>query len=300
MFNRSFNVLDFIEEIPSRGVKVALYGTLRDSLNFRLVNAANTVCEAIEAEGFDIKEFGVEDAEKFLCGADLGDDEVLRELRALMSLRNLLEKMANHNVIDLGHSSNNLRDRIGKDKDRPAYGTLAHAIEQQCGVQQVRVRRNADAEAALEAVGVKTTDEDRMNDALKARDTFQHFANQKAARKGAIEWMLDAVLAADGKDTFADLPVALREELTEKVNAKFPQLIEQAASNTRNGRKGLGLGDIIVMRDETVRLKNEAYKVEAPKPADGPTPGKAKRVRKPNAKPATAEQLKALVEHAAH
>ena len=294
MFNKSFNLPEFISDLPSLELRSHVLRAVVGSINASLVGAATTAVRGLLADGYDVDELSAQDVAALLHGPETGaqhPDEFITEHKALFAFGEML------------------REKLVKIDGREDAGSIANTLAFMTGPQNAR---NVDTSAldALKAVGITFTDDELKSARDAQRATDQARADQRAKIVGPIEWFVDNVFACSPDDeladvefsTYAALPEMRQEMLCGKTLASLNTAIQRAKQNTLFGGKGLGVSDIIFATKAIVAMSEGIVAVRAvPKPVDGPTPGKAKRVRKPAAvKPASVEKLQALVEHAAY
>lgn len=312
MFNKSFNLPQFISDLPSLELRSHVLRAVVGSINASLVGAATTAVRGLLADGYDISRFDSEDGiEK--CGIDgLSVDEIKDSIRGSDTGVQHPDDFITENKA-LYAFGVVLREKLERAEGRTDAGSIANTLAFMTGPQNAR---NVDTSAldALKSVGIVFTDEELKSARDAQRATDQARADQRAKIVGPIEWFLDNVFACDPDDivgkndddielgAYLLLTEQRQEMLCGKTLAALNTAIQRAKQNTLFGGKGLGVSDILFATKAIAAMAEGIVAVRAPaKPAEGPTPGKAKRVRKPAAaKPASVEKLQALVEHAAH
>lgn len=300
MFNKSFNLPAFISDLPSLELRGHVLRAVVGSINATLIGAATTAVRGLIEDGYDVNELSASDVAALLHGPETGaqaPDDFIAENKALFAFGSVL------------------REKLVKIDGRDDAGSIANTLGFMTGQQRSR-NVSPTALDALKAAGITFT-EDELKAARDAqRLTDQARADHRATIVGPIEWFVDNVFVCPVDDELADpefsayaaLSEERREILCSKTLAALNSAVSRAKQNTLFGGKGLGVSDIIFATKAIAAMAEGIVAVrEVPKPtvvmADAPS-AKAKRVRKPAAKPAakpaTAEQLKALVEHAAH
>lgn len=249
--------------------------SLVGSLNAQLVGAADQVAQRCVLDGYELKDLEPRDVDTLLQAVDFQGNTTRYQLVQLQQLRDEWKAM------------------LQSAADDDSLGEIAGTIEMMLGKQRLRAVDPA-ARKLLESVGVKLSDEDIEAKRQARRDADQLRANERAERRGFIEWALehcfsvtdDSDDALDGDaDHFSALSTEMQETLVNKTCAALNKGVGTATNNVLSGivnPNALGLADIALMNAEIAEIIAEAYpkpKADAPRQADAPGP-KAKRVRK--------------------
>ena len=276
MFNKSFDLVAAVRNM-ALSVRKHVLLSLVGSVNASIVGGADKLATQLIADGYthnDLRDMEPREITELMQTVDFQGDVGGTKLRKLSALGNVLRPM--------------LRQADGRDSDE--LGSLSATIDMMVGTQRMRPVAN-NAVAILSAVGVEVTAEQIEQTRIARRELDQARANDRAARRGFIEWAIDNCFNEvadndDDPDVFGDLDVDTREQLTNKMFAALNKGVTTATQNVLMGvtnPNALGLCDISLMKDLHAELMTQAYIVDTPKPkADGPgaAGGKVRRVKK--------------------
>lgn len=272
MFNKSFNLTAAIADMfPTvrRAVLFSMVGTL----NAQLVGAADKLAVRLEDEGYDLRDFEPKDFTQLMVGVD--DINQLDEMRKLCALANEWRDM-------LRAVSNTDPDTL--EAEQP--GSIHATINMMTGAQRMRPAAQG-AREQLKAIGVEVTQADIDAARVKLFHNDQARADQRAKRRGAIEYIVEHVFDyLDTEDTewYTQISVENKERLCTKLFAALNNAVTTATQNVLVGVRSdnaLGLNDIMLIRDTSTRLMAEAFPVKKERKAPAAKKPKVKRAPKP-------------------
>lgn len=279
MFNRSFDLPDFISNLPSLELRGHVLRAVVGSINASLIGAATNAVRSLIDDGYDVNELSAQDVANLLRGPETGAQhpgEFIAENKALYAFGSVL------------------REKLVKIDGRDDAGSIFNTLGFMTGQQRAR-NVNPAALDALKAVGISFSEDEikAARDAQRLSD--QARADQRASIVGPIEWFIDNVFACAPDDeamdpqwtAYAALSDERMEAMCGKTLAALNTAVQRAKQNTLFGGKGLGVSDIIFATKAIAEMADGIVAVrEVPKPtvvmADAPS-AKAKRVRKPAA-----------------
>ena len=265
------NLTARINNMPMNIRKTVLM-SLVGSLNATLVGAADVVAQRCVADGYELRELTARDVDTLLQAVDFQGNTTRYQLVQIQQLRDEWQAM------------------LASTADDDKLGDIAGTIEMMVGKQRLRPVA-ANAAKLLASVGVEVTAEELEATRAARRDADQLRANDRAERRGFIEWALEHCFSvtddgteADEADYFGALSTETQETLVNKTCAALNKAITTATQNVLMGTvnpNALGLADITLLRAEAAEIIAKAYPkvVEPVEQADAPGP-KARRVKK--------------------
>lgn len=280
MFNKNFNLTDYIKDIPSLSIRKAVLGSLVGSLNWTICGAADGMSSRLIELGYDhneLKTLSKRDVTALLadseCGASRDEIEALRKLWLVRNEWSHL--LARCTIVTTG-------TKAKKD----GYGTLAGTLTNMTGPQRERVidpRKLDEAEAA----GIKYTPaEIKAAIAEQLRDD-NFYAGLRAKRAGMTEWIIDQLFAqvTDNAETdhYSQLDADTKEVLCSKVSAAYNKMQAVVRKNVLFNKvrdDSLGLGDKLIIDALSAQLPKLIYVTKVQAVVDKAIKIKAKRVRK--------------------
>lgn len=248
-FNHSLNLNEIVKSLyPNirRQVLLSLVG----SANATIVNAADSTVRRLMEAGHEFKELSVADVEQLLSAPDFQTaDDALREVRKLYKVRT------------------EWADLLAQDTGDDTIGSMDGTLELLTGKQKARPI-SPQAVELLKTVGIEVSEDDVKAAAAERQANDQFWADQRAERRGAIEWFIDRMIASvdDEGDTehYSQLNIEHKERLMQKFVTALNKGITTATRNVLTGRAGaqdLGLADIPVLRDLAARTMAAAWPV---------------------------------------
>ena len=263
------NLTARINNMPLNIRKTVLL-SLVGSLNATLVGAADLVAQRCVADGYELRDLDPRDIDILLDAVDFQGNTTRYQLVQLQQLRD------------------EWKASLQSAADDDSLGEIAGTIEMMVGKQRLRAV-NPNAVKALASVGVEISADDLEATRAARRDADQLRANERAERRGFIEWALEHCFSVtddenDGGEHFGDLSTEMQEQLVNKACAALNKAVTTATQNVLMGTvnpNALGLADITLLKAEIAEIIAEAYpKVEA-KVVQATAPGpKARRVKK--------------------
>jgi len=259
------NLTAFIKSIPSLAVQRYVTMCVLGSCNARIVGRADTIArKLLDAYGDEFKSLDAREAIAATAGPQTGPQGPLVEegrllYRMHVEWRNLML-----------HAT-----EVATGAKDDAFGTIASTIELMTSTPKMR---DVDSEGLnqLKALGLSFS-EDEVNSARAAqylRD--KTMATDRAARQGAIEWVIDHLFAStdESDDVFVELSDELKAMFVDKAIVAFGKAQNIAAQNLlfKQTSQNLFAGDYMLCKDAVSSLNGTAV-VEPPKPA-------VRRVRK--------------------
>ena len=287
MFNRSFNLTSYVNELRSLALKRAAFTSLASTLSWRICVAADNMVAALIKREYtfdELKELNARDFKALLSGPETGPGKnEMAELRKLWLLR--AEYAAYIEAFTI--------DDKPKDGEKPAFGSIKATLDTMSGPQRERKIDPRKIKEA-ESIGFTYTPEEIKNAVAEKLRDDNHWAGIRAKRLGFTEWIIDQMFAQvtdDGDDeNYSQLSEQSKEWLCEKMQAFCGaelSNIKQDQLFNRKSKKGLGLGDAILLQRCVAELPDMIYVTAASKaiakakaPVDKAITVKAKRVRK--------------------
>jgi hypothetical protein len=274
-FNKSFDLVAYINDMPlsiRKHVLLSLVGTV----NAGIVSAADRVAQVVIADGQslnDLRAIDPREISQLMDTVDFQGDVSGDKIRKLVALGNVLRPM--------------LLQADGRGNTE--LGALAGTIEMMVGHQRLRPV-NPNAAKLLKTVDIEVTPEQIEQTREARRDADQLRANDRAKRRGFIEWAVNNCFTSlddseDDPDAFGDLDEGTKEQLCNKVSASLNKGITTATVNVLTGAMNpdaLGLGDIPMLRNLLAEMLSAIYPPSVqvkPVQADAPS-SKARRVKK--------------------
>lgn len=275
MFNKSFNLTEFVKDIPSLALRKQMWLSLVGSVNASLFAAADAIVQKLQAAGYtEFKELDRREFAALISGPETGaGKDVIASNRKLYKLhtewRELLLKAT---IVSTGKRDDTL-------------GSIASTITMMTGPQKER-DVNQEAVPMLASLGIVVTPS-MIAEAKKQRLlSDNHFANLRKQRAGAVEYVIDNLFASDdtvyddeADENYSQLDIEVKEYLANKCMASLNKALTQCVNNTLFGRTGdnvLGVGDYLIAQKLTAELVSL---MSAPKAA--PKPKRAKKVAQP-------------------
>ncbi|OOV05779.1 hypothetical protein [Rhodoferax fermentans] len=278
MFNRSFNLTNFVKDIPSLALRKAAWLSLVGSVNASLFGAADAIVQKLQAAGYtELKELSTREIKALCSGPETGASvDVIAANKKLYKLH--VEWRA-----ELQHTTVVSSGRKADD----TLGSIASTITMMTGPQKER-DINREAVPLLASLGITVTP-DMIAAAKKQRlMDDNHFANMRKQRAGMIEYIIDNLFASndskyDGDDdeNYSTLDVEVKEYLANKLMASMNKAMTTSVNNTLFGRAGdnvLGVGDYMIAQRIVPQLVDAMTGVAKPKAAKAP---RAKKVKAP-------------------
>ena len=276
MFNKSFDLTAFVANQPL-AIRKQMLLSLVGSVNASIVGAADRVALSLVADGYtfeELRELEPREIDELLSTVDFQGNVTADYVRKLVAV--------GHDWRAMLQSTQSMREGN--------LGDITSTIEMMVGVQRMRPVDD-NAVKLLAAVGV-TVDASTIEATRKARrDADQQRADQRALRRGFIEWAIEHCFTLindrdDETDAYGDLPSDYKEQLCNKAAAALNKGITTATQNVLMGNRNpdaLGLGDIPMLQAAHAQLLSAMYEVktvEAPAALpDAPTK-RARRVKK--------------------
>jgi hypothetical protein len=285
MFNKSFNLTDFVKNVPSLAIRKQLWLSLVGSVNASLVAAADAIVQKLQAAGYtEFKELDRREFAALISGPETGaGKDVIASNRKLFKLsaewRELLLKAT---IVSTGKRDDTL-------------GSISSTIAMMTGPQKER-DINQEAVPMLASLGIVVT-QSQIAEAKKQRlMSDNHFANLRKQRAGAVEYVIDNVFACamddEDDENYSQLDIEVKEYLANKCMASLNKALTQCVNNTLFGRTGdnvLGVGDYIIAQKLTAELvalmsapaapkRTRAKKVAQPKVQRAPRPVQSNKV----------------------
>lgn len=280
MFNKSFNLTQFVKDIPSLALRKAAWLSLVGSVNASLFGAADGIARKIEADGMspdDFKELSPREVRALCTGPETGAGK-----DAIAAARKLYDVHAEWRD-ELLHTTVVSSGRKADD----TLGSIASTITMMTGPQRER-DINRDAIPVLASLGITVTQE-QITAAKKQRlMDDNHFAAMRRARAGMIEYIIDQLFASsdkkydDGHDeSYSQLDVEIKEYLCNKLMASMNKAMTTSVNNTLFGKTGdnvLGVGDYLIAQRVVPQLIDAMTGVAKPKAPRKPRAKKVKAV----------------------
>jgi len=274
MFNRSFNLTQFVKDIPSLALRKAAWLSLVGSVNASLFGAADAIAQKLVAEGIDpadFKELSVREIKALCSGPETGPSK-----DTLAAARKLYDVHAEWRD-ELLHTSAVSTGRKADD----TLGSISSTITMMTGPQKERDINN-DAVPKLASLGIVVTPEQIANAKKQRLMDDNHFATMRRQRAGMIEYIIDNLFAStdskydDGHDeSYSQLDSDVKEYLANKLVVSLNKAMTNAVNNTLFGRTGdnvIGVADYMIAQKLIPQLMDAMTGVAKPKAA--------KRVRK--------------------
>ena len=283
MFNKSFNLTQFIKDIPSLSIRRSAWAALTSTLNYRLCSSADRIAQRLLDAGHspdELKECSPREFKALIAGPETGpSNNDMRTQRQLYLLRGeYAELLAHATLVTTGE----------KDSD---FGSLQATLSFMTGPQRERVIAPDNVKAAR-AAGFEVTDSMVAAAQRAMLSSDNHFAQQRAKRVGLTEWIIDQLFAnvSDEEDDemYSQLDVDHKEWLANKFMAWCSSQHQKILMNVLTGRRGdnvLGIADkvifdsiIAILPDAMYRTATKKVVAKAKAPADKAVKIKAKKV----------------------
>jgi len=250
-FNKQFNLTAFVKNIPSMPVRKHIMLSLAGSINHTVVSNADALATRLLAAGYDLRELDHRDINTICAVIDFQGNTQRAAMGRMMALRAEWESLLAQN--NMSGVINNPLNLVKFDRQHEPMGSLANALDSACGTQKVKLVVDKTKEDKLKELNIVVTDQMRAENAEKARASAQFFADQRAQRRGFIEWVLEHIFTGDfdGEDPFLQIPVEAREMYVEKVAARLHTGINIAAANflkTKTRDDELNIADVAILR----------------------------------------------------
>ncbi len=277
MFNRSFNLTQFVQDIPSLAIRKSAWLSLVGSVNASLFGAADAIAQKLVAEGIapdEFKELSAREIKALCTGPETGAGK-----DAVSAARKLYRVHVEWRT-QLQHATIVSSGRKADD----TLGSIASTIQMMTGPQKERDIK-VDAVPLLASLGIVVTSEQIAGAKKQRLMDDNHFATLRRQRAGMIEFIIDNLFAnvMDDEDdeNYSQLDVEVKEYLANKLVAALNKAMTNAVNNTLFGRTGdavLGVGDYLIAQKLVAQLMDEMSVTAGSKAVL-----KAKRVRKPKA-----------------
>jgi len=294
MFNRSFNLSDFIGNIPSLAIKKQLLLSLVGSVNASIYATADAIVAKLETEGYDaLKELSNREIIALCSGPETGASvDVIAAAKKMYKLHLEWRAMLQHTtVVATGKKPKVLGEKGSPDEGKDiSLGSMWETIKMMSGPQRVR-EIDTKAIALVQAVGIEVSTQ--MLDNVKAKKLARdnHFAVVRKNRRDDVQVIIDRLIAhavdEDDDEAYSQLDAEVKEYLANKCMVALNKATSIAVENTLLGNTradSLGMGDYIILQKlipQFIEAMSVAHKVKAAKPeADKAITDKAKRVRK--------------------
>lgn len=248
MFNRSFNLTQFVRDIPSLALRKAAWLSLVGSVNASLFGAADAIAQKLVAEGIapdEFKELSAREIKALCQGPETGPSK-----DTVAAARKLYDVHAEWRD-ELLHTSIVTTGRKADD----TLGSIASTITMMTGPQKER-DINREAIPMLASLGIVVTPEQIAGAKKQRLMDDNHFATLRRQRAGMIEFIIDNLFASadskydDGHDeSYSQLDVDVKEYLANKLVVSLNKAMTNAVNNTLFGRTGdnvIGVGDYII------------------------------------------------------
>lgn len=288
MFNKSFNLTAYINDLRSLALKRAAFSSLANTLSWRICTAADRMVDQLLKKEYshdELKELSAREVLALLAGPQTGPgNDELRELRKIWKLYN--EYMHTIDMYTIEPTSR-------KEGDKPQYGSIRSTLDTMTGPQRERLVDNKKIEEAKSVGFTYTPEEIKASVADKLRQD-NHWAGIRAKRVGFTEWIIDQLFAqvVDDEDdeNYSQLSAVDKEFLCAKLQAFCNTTILRIKHDflyNKTSINGLGLSDAILLQRCAAELPDMIYVSAARKtikaakaPVDKAVTVKAKRVRK--------------------
>jgi len=286
MFNKSFNLTQFVKDIPSSAARKQIWLSLVGSVNASMFGAADSIVRQLQSLGYtDFTELNQREFKALISGPETGASA------SIIHTNQLLYKVSREWAAELNGSL------VGTPKE---LGTISSTITLMTGPQKERGIADG-AIPLLGSLGIVVTNAQIELAKAQRLATDNQTAAMRRARVGAIEYVIDQVFAsgtdADDDEYYSQLPLETKELLADKLMSAMNKALVQCVNNTLFGRTGgdmLGAGDHLIISSLILRLMD---KVVAP--AKHSAPDKPKAAAKPAVKRARkAEVVKPKMQRA--
>jgi hypothetical protein len=271
-FNKSFNLTQFVKDIPSAAIRKQVWLSMVGSVNASLFAAADAIVQKLQAAGYhEFKELDRREFAALISGPETGAG------KDVIAANKKLFKLHVEWRYELLHSTMVTTGRKADDD----LGSIQSTITMMTGPQRER-DINKEAVPMLASLGITVT-ADMIAAAKKERlNSDNHFANLRKQRAGAVEYVIDNVFAVamddEDDENYSQLDSDVKEYLANKLMASLNRALQTCINNTLFGRSGdtvLGVGDHIIIQRLMPDLIEQMSAPKAPK---------AKRVKKVAAK----------------
>lgn len=288
MFNRSFNLTEYINDLRSLALKRAAFASLANTLSWRICTAADRMVDQLLKKEYthdELKELSSREVLALLSGPETGPgNDELRELRKIWKLYS--EYM---HAIDMY----TIEPTSRKEGDKPEYGTIRATLDSMTGPQRERAIDPKRIKQAKD-MGIEVTPEAIKEGLADKLRQDNHWAGIRAKRVGFTEWIIDQLFAqvVDDSDdeNYSQLSAVDKEFLCSKFQAfcgTALSRVEQDFLFNRTSVNGLSIGDRPLLKQCVDELPNLFYVTAASKaiakakaPVDKAVTVKAKRVKK--------------------
>lgn len=283
MFNKSFNLTQFIKNVPSLSIRRSAWAALTSTLNYRLCSSADRIAQRLldgEHTPDELKECSPREFKALIAGPETGpSNDEMRTLRQLYVLRSEYAELLAHDTLVITGE---------KDSD---FGSLSATLSFMTGPQRERVIAPDNVKAAR-AAGFEVTDSMVSAAQRSMLISDNHFAQQRATRVGLTEWIIDQLFASitdeEDDETYSQLDIDHKEWLANKFMTWCGAQHQKILMNVLTGRRGdnvLGVADKIIFDSLLAMLPDEMYKTATKKvvakakaPTDKAVKIKAKKV----------------------
>lgn len=250
MFNKSFNLTTFVNDIPSLALRKAAWLSLVGSVNASLFGAADAIAQKLVAEGIspsEFKELTPREIRALTSGPETGPSkDALLAARKLYVVHVEWRSALQHcTVVSSGRKADD------------TLGSISSTITMMTGPQKER-DINADAIPMLASLGITVTPEQVACAKKQRLMDDNHFATMRRQRAGMIEYIIDNMFASsdtryDGDDdeSYSQLDVDVKEYLANKLVTSLNKAMTNAVNNTLFGRTGdnvIGIGDYVIAK----------------------------------------------------
>lgn len=248
MFNKSFNLTQFVLDIPSLALRKACWLSLVGSVNASLFGAADSIAQKLVAEGIDpndFRELTPREIKALTSGPETGPSK-----DALSAARKLYKVHVEWRT----HLQHATIVSSGRGRD-DTLGSIASTIQMMTGPQKER-DINKEAVPMLASLGIEVTPEQIAMAKKQRLETDNHFATLRRQRAGMIEFIIDNMFASvmddEDDENYSQLDVEVKEYLANKLMAALNKAMTTSVNNTLFGRTGdtqLGVGDYIIAKN---------------------------------------------------
>lgn len=249
MFNTSFDLTKFVQDIPSLALKKYVWLVLTGTVNATLFKNADRIARQLVADGVELKTMSARDIESMISGPETGaNGNGLGEARSLYTLaeewRAQLESMLN-------------------EKERAeGTGSLASTIKLMTGPQ--RARFDIAGAELLKTIGIDVSEKEIEDTKRESKMRADDIAKERHARIGFTEWIIDNMFASHSQadDPYAELDEYTKEVLGNKVMSAFDKAFTNAKKNVLTGRAGegvMGVTDMVIIQGLIPKLTAAMY-----------------------------------------
>ena len=255
MFNKSFDLTAFVANQPL-SIRKQMLLSLVGSVNAAIVGAADKVALSLVADGYtfdELREMTEREINEYLQTVDFQGNLTANHVTKLVAVA--------HDWRAMLASTQTMREGN--------LGDIGSTIDMMVGVQRMRAIDD-NAVKLLATVGVAVSEADIEATRKARRDADQMRANERAKRRGFIEWAIEHCFTiiddrSDETDAYGDLPTDIKENLCNKAASALNKGVTTATQNVLTGNRNpdaLGLGDIPLLRDTHAQMLSAMYEVK--------------------------------------